>query len=169
MTTKRWAGMLLATVLGGAGLSLAQEPSGAPGAMTQGSAGDMNRSNIPGCGPSQALQVVAGFLNLNSDQVQALQLLLRARQQAATPLLQGIAERERRIQELLDSGGDPAEIGGLVVEIQRLRQGVAQAQAEFLARFAGLLNQDQQQRWSAVQMAERLQPFLPAFQTLRLL
>jgi hypothetical protein len=148
---------VLITILGCAGLSPAQEPRSAPGAVTQTS------------GPSRALQVVAGFLNLSSDQVRALPLLLHARQLTQGPLLQGIAERERRIQELLESGGDPSEIGRLAVEIHRLRQGVAQAQAEFLARFGELLDEDQRQRWSAVHMAERLQPILPAFQTLRLL
>ena len=160
MTRKRCAGMMLTAVLGWAGLSSAQEPS---------SAGERKPSNISVCGPAQAIQVVAGFLSLSSDQGQAFRALLRARQQAEAPLLQAIAERERRIQELLDSGGDPAEIGGLVVEIHRLRQGVAQVQADFLARFGALLSPDQRQRWSAVQMAQRLQPILPAFLTLRLL
>jgi hypothetical protein len=149
--------VVLTAVLCNAGLSLAQEPYSIPPAVTE------------SADPASAIQVVAGFLNLRPDQAQALALLLHIRHETQAPLVQGIAERERRIHGLLESSGDPSEIGGLVIEVHRLRQGATHAQAEFLARFGELLDQQQRPRWSAVRTAEGLMPILPAFRTLRLL
>jgi hypothetical protein len=118
----------------------------------------------------RAVRVVAQFLELSPDQVEAFLHLLRMRQEVVTPLLQGIAERERQLQELLGSDNpDPQVVGQLVIEIHQLRQLLGQAQAHFLAQFENLLNQEQERRWQQAQLAERLQPILPAFRLLRLL
>jgi Spy/CpxP family protein refolding chaperone len=114
--------------------------------------------------------VVAQFLELSPDQVEAFLHLLRMRQEAVTPLRMGIAERERQLQELLGSGNpDPQLVGQLVIEIHQLRQLIARAQAHFLAQFENLLNEEQERRWQQAQFAERLQPILPAFRLLHLL
>jgi hypothetical protein len=115
------------------------------------------------------LAVVAQFLSLAPEQIEALAQSLRERQEALAPIQQEIARREQRIRELIASGGDPAEIGRLVIEIQQLRQLAEAAQAAFLARFQSLLNDEQRRRWQQVQVAARLQPALPAFQALSLL
>ncbi len=115
------------------------------------------------------LAVVAQFLSLAPEQAQALVQSLRERQEALAPIQQEIARREERIRELIASGGDPAEIGRLVIEIQQLRQLAEAAQAAFLARFQSLLNDEQRGRWQQVQVAARLPPVLPAFQALSLL
>jgi hypothetical protein len=120
-------------------------------------------------GEGGPLAVVAQVLGLAPEQVQALAQLLRERQQSLAPILPEIARREQRIRELIAVGGDPAEIGTLVLEIHRLRQLAEAAQAEFRARFTSLLNEEQRQRWRQVGAAARLQPVLPAFQALQLL
>ena len=66
-------------------------------------------------------------------------------------------------------GGDPAEIGVLVVQVAHLRHLVEAAQAQFLAAFQGLLDDMQRRKWEQVRVAARLQPVVPAFQALQLL
>jgi hypothetical protein len=112
---------------------------------------------------------VSQFLHLAPPQVQAFGQLLQVRQAATAPLLLQIAAREQRIRELIASGGDPAEIGTLVVQVHQLQQSVAAVQAQFLAGFQGLLNDEQRQAWDAVHLAARLQPVVPAFVALQLL
>ena len=122
----------------------------------------------PGCdgGP---LAVVAQFLALAPEQVQAVGQLLQEREQALAPIHQQIAMREQLLEQLLASGGDPAEVGQLVVEIHQLRQAAQAVQAQFLDGFQAVLSEPQRQRWAQVQMAAQLQPVLPAFVALRLL
>lgn len=119
--------------------------------------------------PSNALQVVVKFLALRGDQVEILGQLLQARQEAEAPLIQAIAEREKRLRQLLESGGTPPEIGQFVIEIHALRKQVAQVQQSFLANWENSLDPEQRQRLEAVRLAARLQPIVPAFQQLQLL
>lgn len=120
--------------------------------------------------PADPLRVVAAFLQLSEEQVESLRELLEERHETVEPLARAIAERERLIQEQLNSSApDPATIGQLVIEIHQHRQLIRQAQETFLQAFTSLLNEEQQRRYHALQMAERLQRFLPAFRVLRLL
>ena len=112
--------------------------------------------------------VVAHFLGLTPDQLPVLEQALRERQQTLGPILQGIAMRERRIRELIASGGSPAEIGVLVIQIHQLRQAAEAAQAAFLARVESLLDAGQRVLWQQVRVAARLMPLVPAFQALQM-
>jgi len=118
---------------------------------------------------SPVLQAVVRFLQLRPDQVEALEELLAARREAVAPLLQAITEREKRLRQLLESGGTPPDIGQVVIEIHELQKQVVQAQHVFLAKWQELLDEEQRQRLEAVRLAARLQPVLPAFQQLNLL
>ena len=113
--------------------------------------------------------VVAHFLGLRPDQLPVLEQVLGERQQTLGPILQAIAMREQRIRELIASGGSPAEIGVLVIQIHRLRQAAEVAQTAFLARVESLLDAEQRVRWQQVRVAARLQPVVPAFQALQML
>jgi hypothetical protein len=115
------------------------------------------------------LAVVAQFLNLRPEQVLATTLFLQDREQAIGPLRPEIARREQRLRELVASGGDPAEIGRLVMEIHGLRALVETAQASFLVRFESLLDQAQRRKWRQVRLAAQVSPVLPAFQILQML
>lgn len=121
-----------------------------------------------GC-ENDPLAVVARFLSLNGEQIQATAQLLREREEALSPVLQEIARREQRIRELVASGGDPAEIGRLFVEADHLRQLAAAIQAQILTRFESLLSDEQRGRWQQVRAAAALQPVLPAFAALQIL
>jgi Spy/CpxP family protein refolding chaperone len=120
-------------------------------------------------GGSGPLAIVAQFLALTPEQVQALGQLLQEREQALGPIQQQIAAREQLIEQLIASGGDPAQIGQLVIEVHQLRQAAQAVQAQFLASFNSLLTDPQRQRWAQARMAAQLQPVVPAFVALRLL
>lgn len=117
----------------------------------------------------EAFRVVVHVLKLTEDQALGLKHLLQMRREAVAPLLQAIAQKEMQIQELLRTGGSAAEIGQLVIEIHQLKQLIQQAQESFLAAFFDLLNEEQEQRFQQIVIAERLQPVLPAFKALHLL
>jgi hypothetical protein len=141
----------------------AQEPE-----ASQGGTAVVRAEQPPDCegGP---VAVVAHFLGLTADQMPVLEQVLRERQQTLGPIQQGIAMREQRIRELIASGGSPAEIGVLVIQIHQLRQDAENAQALFLSRVESLLDAEQRTRWQQVRVAARLQPVVPAFQALQML
>jgi hypothetical protein len=114
------------------------------------------------------VQLVAQFLQLTTAQQPVFGELLQSRQTAVSPLFQGIAQREQQIEALVQAGGNPAQIGALMLQIYALQQQIVQIQQEFLANLANLLDQDQQQRLAAVSLAAQLQPVVPAFEVLQL-
>jgi hypothetical protein len=115
------------------------------------------------------LQLVVQFLQLRPDQQTIFGELLQVRQTAVAPLFQGIAQREQQMEALFASGGYPAQVGILVIQIHALQQQILQTQQAFLANFIKLLDPDQEQRFVAVHVAAQLQPVVPAFQLLQLL
>jgi hypothetical protein len=115
------------------------------------------------------LQIVVQYLQLQPAQQTVFGQLLQARQTAVTPLFQGIAEREQQVLSLVSSGGNPAQIGILVTQIYALQQQIEQTQQTFLSNLANLLDDDQKQRFAAVQLAAQLEPVVPAFQALSLI
>ena len=114
--------------------------------------------------PTSPLQVVAEFLQLSPGQVSELEQLLQARHTALEPLFQGAQALTQQLAVLLNSGGNPAQVGVLVIQIHALQQQIAQAQQAFLTQFTAILGADQLQKLQAVQIAAQLQPILPAFQ-----
>lgn len=109
------------------------------------------------------LQVVAAFLQLSPEQATQLGQLLQARQAAITPLLTNAQILIQELSVLLNSGGNPTQIGTALVQIHTLQQQIGQVEAGFLAQFVSILNPDQVQKLQAVQIAAQLQPILPAF------
>ncbi len=170
---------LLSMVIGSANLLHAQKPAPKTGSVV--SVPDLSKLSIGkmleqtqtttiarnGEAPSP-IQIVAQFLQLRPDQVQEFGQLLQARQAAVVPLLQGIQQRVQQLEALLNSGGSPADVGMLVIQIHTLQQQVAQVQQDFLSKFVNLLDPEQQQRLETVRIAAQLQPILPAFQQLYL-
>jgi len=170
---------LLSMVIGSANMLHAQKPTPKTGPvvsvpdLSKLSIGNMleqmQTTTIAGNGEAASpIQIVAQFLQLRPDQVQEFGQLLQARQAAVVPLLQGIQQRGRQLEALLNSGGSPADVGMLVIQIHRLQQQGAQVQQDFLSTFVNLLDPEQQQRLEAVRIAAQLQPILPAFQQLYL-
>jgi hypothetical protein len=122
-------------------------------------------TNVPtSAQETSPLQVVAEFLQLSSGQVSELEQLLQARQTTLVPLFQTAQALTQQLAVLLNSGGKPAQVGVLVIQIHGLQQQIAQAQQAFLAQFTAILDAEQLQKLQAVQIAAQLQPILPAFQ-----
>jgi hypothetical protein len=118
----------------------------------------------PSTDETSPLQVVAEFLQLQPGQVSALEQLLQARQAALVPLFQTAQTLVQQLAVLLNSGGNPAQVGVLVIQTHGLQQQIAQVQQAFLTQFVGILAPEQLQKLQAVQIAIQLQPILPAFQ-----
>jgi hypothetical protein len=117
---------------------------------------------------SSPLQIVAQFLQLQPPQEPLFGQLLQARQTALAPLFQAMAQEEQQLEALLASGGNPPQVGVLVIQIHAQQQQVMQIQQVFLENLANLLDQDQQQRLAAVALAVQLRPVVPAFVALQL-
>jgi hypothetical protein len=118
----------------------------------------------PSAQETSPLQVVAEFLQLQPGQLTELEQLLQARQAALVPLFQTAQTLTQQLAVLLNSGGNPAQVGVLVIQIHGLQQQIAQVQQAFLTQFVGILDAEQLQKLQAVQIAAHLQPILPAFQ-----
>lgn len=179
MKQTRFAIVLLSMVIGSANMLHAQQPNPITGPvisvpdLSKLSIGNildqMQTTTIAGNGEvPPPIQIVVQFLQLRPDQVQELGQMLQARQAAVVPLLQGIQQRVQQLEALLNSGGSPAGVGMLVIQIHTLQQQVVHAQQDFLSKFENLLDPQQQQRLQAVRIAAQLQPILPAFQQLYL-
>jgi hypothetical protein len=110
------------------------------------------------------LQVVAEFLQLRPGQVSELGQLLQGRQTTLVPLFQTAQALIQQLGTLLNSGGNPAQVGVLVIQIHALQQQMGQVQQSFLTQFVSILDPEQVQKLQAVQIAAQLQPILPAFQ-----
>jgi hypothetical protein len=118
----------------------------------------------PSAQETSPLQLVAEFLQLRPGQVSELEQLLQERQTTLGPLFQKAQALISQLGNLLNSGGNPAQVGVLVIQIHALQQQMAQAQQGFLTQFVAILDPEQLQKLQAVQIAAQLQPILPAFQ-----
>jgi hypothetical protein len=179
MKTARFAVVLFAMLLGSANLLHAQTCTANSSAAV--SAPDLSKLNVSTAlqkmqsataqgdpNESSPLQIVAQFLQLQPAQEPLFGQLLQARQTAVAPLFQAMAQEEQQLEALLASGGNPAQVGILVIHIHAQQQQVMQTQQVFLENLANLLDQDQQQRLAAVAIAVQLQPVVPAFVALQL-
>ncbi len=179
MKTARFAVVLFAMLLGCANLLHAQTCTATSAAAV--SAPNLSKLNVSTMlqqmqsataqgdpDESSPLQIVAQFLQLQPSQEPLFGQLLQARQTAVTPLFQAMAQKEQQLEALIASGGNPAQVGILVIQIHALQQQVMQTQQVFLENLANLLDQDQQQRLAAVAIAVQLQPVVPAFVALQL-
>lgn len=167
-------GLLAATLLTCSGVH-AQKPGPKAGPVTL--TPDLTKLNIekilqqvqtttvqPSSEETSPLQVVAEFLQLRPGQVSELEQLLEARQQTLVPLFHTAQSLIQQLGVLLNSGGNPAQVGAVVIQIHGLQQQMAQVQQAFLKQFISILDTEQLQKLQAVQIAAQLQPILPAFQ-----
>lgn len=168
---------LLAVLLMNCSQVLAQKPAAKPAPVTP--TPDLSKLNIEkilqqvqttkvqtNAEATSPLQVVAEFLQLRPGQVSELEQLLQARQAALAPLFQTAQAMTQQLGILLNTGGNPAQVGVLMIQIHALQQQMAQIQQAFLAQFVAILDTDQLQKLQAVRMAAQLQPILPAFQSI---
>ena len=175
MKKTRFAFAFLAILLVGSGVALAQKPAARPAPVVP--IPDLGKLDIgkileqvhtakiqANAEAASPLEVVAEFLQLRPGQASELGQLLEARQAAIVPLLQTAQSLTQQLGILLNAGGNPVQVGVLVIHIHALQQQIGQAQQSFLAHFVATLDAAQAQRLQAVEVAAQLQPILPAFQ-----
>jgi hypothetical protein len=175
MNKTGFAFALLAVILVSSDTVYAQRPGPKSAPVT--TAPDLTKLNIekileqvqttkvqPSAQETSPLQIVAEFLQLRPGQVSELEQLLQARQTTLVPLFQTAQSLIQQLGTLLNSGGNPAQVGVRVIQIHALQQQMAQAQQNFLSHFVAILDAEQLQKLQAVQIAAQLQPILPAFQ-----
>jgi len=171
---------LLAILLMSCSQALAQKPGAKPAPVTP--TPDLSKLNIErilqqvqttkfqaSAEETSPLQVVAEFLQLRPGQVSELEQLLQARQAAIVPLFETAQAVIQQLGILLNTAGNPAQVGLLVIQIHVLQQQMGQAQQSFLSHFVAILDAEQLQKLQAVRIAAQLQPILPAFQPIFLL
>jgi hypothetical protein len=78
---------------------------------------------------------VAEFLQLQPGQLSSLEQLLQARQATLLPLLQTAQTLIQQLAYVLNSGGNPAQVGVLVIQIHGLQQQMVQSQRLCCASF----------------------------------
>jgi hypothetical protein len=126
-------------------------------------------SNVQSNGQDASfLQVVAEFLQLQPAQLSEVEQLLQARQAALVPLFATSQALTQQLGALLNSGGNPLQVGVLLIHIHALQQQIGQTQQAFITQFGMVLDQDQKEKVQAVEIAVQLQPVLPAFQPILL-
>src|SRR5258705_12949922 len=139
---------LLGILLMSCSQALAQKPAAKPAPATP--TPDLSKLSIektlqqvqttkvqPSAQETSPLQVVAEFLQLRPGQVSELEQLLQARQTALVPLFQTAQALTQQLAVLLNSGGNPAQVGILVIQIHALQQQMAQAQQAFSRAIRG--------------------------------
>jgi hypothetical protein len=170
-----FAFVMLAILLMSCSQALAQKPAPKPAPVTP--TPDLSKLNIEkilqqvqttklqaNAEETSPLQVVAEFLQLRPGQVSELEQLLQARQAALVPLFQTAQAMIQQLGILLNAGGNPVQVGVLVIQIHALQQQMGQAEQAFITQFTATLDADQLQKLQAVRIAAQLQPILPAFQ-----
>jgi hypothetical protein len=68
------------------------------------------------------------------------------RQATLVPLVQTAQALIQQLGNLLNSGGNPAQVGAVVIQIHALQQQMAQAQQAFLTQFIAILDAQQLQK-----------------------
>lgn len=116
-----------------------------------------------------ARHAIANFLDLDPDQVAAWDLVWADHRAAEQPLRQQIADVQAAIDDLFAAGvPDPAELGLLAIERHDLGEALVDVHVIYVEGFHGLLDDEQMRRLEQIRLADRIQPWIPAFKALEL-
>ncbi len=119
----------------------------------------------PNQGPGPAEQIVVHFLQLTPEQVDAWHGVAMARQEAAAPLQDAIADVQAQLDALFaEEEPDATEVGELVLERRDLGGQLAEVDRTYVEAFEALLEETQMDRLSLVRGAAAVEDVIPAFQ-----
>ena len=111
-----------------------------------------------------ARQLVVEFLELDTDQIAAWEVLWADHRSAEEPLHQQIADVQAMIDDLFAGGDpDPTELGLLMIDRRDLGEALIDVHVVYLEGFEFLLDEEQARRLREIRIAERIQGFIPAF------
>lgn len=119
---------------------------------------------VPGIAPHiPPLQLLGRYLELSQEQIESIRALVEMRRNTVRPLNDQIAEKEKTLRELLESGNpDAATVGKLAIEIHGLRQEIAATLQQFHKDLEGLLSEAQVRKLRLLRQAARLEPVVRA-------
>lgn len=111
-----------------------------------------------------ARHAVINFLDLESDQIDAWDILWADHRATEEPLRQQIADVQALIDDLFAAGvPDPADLGVLVIERHDLGEALMDVHVIYAEGFQALLDDEQVGRLHQIRVAERIQRWIPAF------
>ena len=121
-------------------------------------------------GPPPPIRMVAHYLNLSPEQVDAWLGLLKELKIQQQPLHEQVRAMEEELKALLqEPEPDPAAVGTAVLEIHALRGQIQANEEDYRDAFEALLNEEQMERLYVLREASELAPLFPAFRETRLL
>ena len=122
------------------------------------------------CLPGAAQDIIAGFLELDVDQLTRWDELIADREAAAQPLREAMAGIQAELEALLSSEDpDPYEVGDLVIQRHDLGGELADVQRTYVEGFDAMLDEEQMDRYHFIRRAERAQPLFVPFRIMDLL
>jgi hypothetical protein len=112
---------------------------------------------------------VINFLGLDSDQVDAWDVLWADHRAAEQPIRQQIRDVQTMIDDLFAAGvPDPAELGLLVIERHDLGEDLLDVHRIYVEGFQMLLDDEQTGRLHQIRVADKIQRWIPAFKAFEL-
>jgi hypothetical protein len=116
-----------------------------------------------------ARHAVINFLDLDPLQVEAWDVLWAEHRDAEAPIRQQLADVQAQIDALLATGApDPTELGLLVIERHVLGEALVDVHVTYVDGFHALLDEEQTGRLTEIRIADRIQPWIPAFKAFEL-
>lgn len=111
-----------------------------------------------------ARHLVIEFLNLDTEQAAAWEVLWTDHRAAEEPLRHQIADVQTMIEDLFATGTpDPTELGLLMIDRRFLGEALADIHIVYVEGFEFLLDEEQAGRLREIRVADRIQNFIPAF------
>ena len=118
----------------------------------------------------RAIQVVARYLELTPEQVEAWVGLMESLRNELTVLSEEVALLEEQLHGAIqEPEPDPVLVGELVIQIHSLRDGMRRHTEVYQEAFEDLLTDDQLIKFAGILEAMELQRFIPAFRVTHLI
>jgi Spy/CpxP family protein refolding chaperone len=101
-----------------------------------------------------AITAAANYLGLSDQQVQELTALRRDEQNALAPLRGQIGEKSKALAEARKAANpDPAVVGQLVLDLQRLRDEIRRANEDYHTKAVAVLDAGQREKLASLEKA----------------
>lgn len=123
------------------------------------SAGAADAQRLPGCNDPRG---VARYLRLSQEQATAWRELRSELRTAVEPIKAQVEPLAEQVAAALDTASpDACSVGGLVIEIDGLRDDIGELHDAYVSDFEALLTPAQLTKWEALQAACQAQDRIP--------
>ena len=121
-----------------------------------------------GLGPG-GTEALKSALDLTDDQITKLRELRKAELEALKPVLEQMRANRQALRDKVQAGGDPAEIGKLVLAGKTLRQQIQESNESYHKQALAILTPAQQTSLAKLEEAAKLVPAIGQARALNLL